>query len=326
MGEFRGDDARSPIKTKVQISMTALRKYRPESHAVEPFDDTAPLEANVERRPSHAQRRAAFDNAGLAEPLSMLIDKVAKHAYKGDRRGHRRGAGTGPQRGPDLRDRGLRRDRPGHAAVRHGARGPRGRDREGLSMRLAILDSGHGFGRKALFAFIRVVTRQPVVDAVKLVLYRPDFYGTHMKEVTHEAMRGPSAWSVGDRELMAAFVSTVNECEFCIKAHAAVAASAYHDDARVSAALSDLETAPIEEPLRATLRLLRKLTREHTVDVDDMRAVLAAGVSRQQIEDALAVCFAFNTTDRLADTFEFFVPGPKAFEAGAKFLLARGYR
>lgn len=63
-------------------------------------------------------------------------------------------------------------------------------------MRLAILDSGHGFGRKALFAFIRVVTRQPVVDAVKLVLYRPDFYGTHMKEVTHEAMRGPSAWSV----------------------------------------------------------------------------------------------------------------------------------
>jgi hypothetical protein len=33
-------------------------------------------------RASHAQRRAAFDNAGLAEPLSTLIDKVAKHAHK----------------------------------------------------------------------------------------------------------------------------------------------------------------------------------------------------------------------------------------------------
>jgi hypothetical protein len=33
-------------------------------------------------RASRAQRRAAFDNAGLAEPLSILIDKVAKHAYK----------------------------------------------------------------------------------------------------------------------------------------------------------------------------------------------------------------------------------------------------
>jgi hypothetical protein len=75
-----------------------------------------------------------------------------------------------------------------------------------VKMRLAILDSGHGFGAKALFAFIRLVSRQPVPDAVKLVTYRPDFYGTPMKEVTHEAMRGPSAWSVGDRELMAAFV------------------------------------------------------------------------------------------------------------------------
>jgi len=193
-------------------------------------------------------------------------------------------------------------------------------------MRLAILDSGHGFGTKALFAFIRAVSRQPVPEIIKLVMYRPDFFGTHMKKVTHEAMRGPSAWSVGDRELMAALVSQINECEFCIKAHTAVSARAYRDEAKVSAALSDLETAAIEEPLRATLRMLRKLTREHAVDVDDMRRVLAAGVSREQIEDALAVCFAFNVINRLADAFGFFVPGPKAFEAGAKFLLARGYR
>ena len=72
--------------------------------------------------------------------------------------------------------------------------------------------------------------------------------------------------------------------------------------------------------------MLHKLTREHAVDADDMRALLAAGVSRGQIEDALAVCFTFNTIDRLADTFKFSVPGPKFFEAGAKFLLARGYR
>ena len=90
--------------------------------------------------------------------------------------------------------------------------------------------------------------------------------------------------------------------------------------------LADLETAAIEEPLRATLRMLRKLTLEHAVGADDMRALLAAGVSRAQIEDALAVCFSFNTIGRLADAFGFFVPGPKAFEAGAKYLLARGYR
>ncbi|MGD0679426.1 MAG: hypothetical protein ABSC94_28875 [Polyangiaceae bacterium] len=109
-------------------------------------------------------------------------------------------------------------------------------------------------------------------------------------------------------------------------AHSAVARRAYGDEAKVAAVLSNLDTAPIEEPLRATLRMLRKLTREHAVTVDDMRAVLAAGVSRDQVEDALAVCFAFNTVGRLADAFGFFQPGPKAFEAGAKYSLARGYR
>jgi uncharacterized peroxidase-related enzyme len=193
-------------------------------------------------------------------------------------------------------------------------------------MRLQILDKGHTLGTKILFALIGAVSRQPVVDAVKLVMYRPDFYGAPMKKVVHEAMRGPSAWSVGDRELMAAFVSKVNECEFCIKAHGAVAERAYGDGTKVAAVLADLETAPIADSLRATLHMLRKLVRENTVGIEDMRAVLAAGASREQIEDALAVCFAFDTTNRLANAFQFFVPGPAGFEAGAKFLLARGYQ
>jgi AhpD family alkylhydroperoxidase len=176
-------------------------------------------------------------------------------------------------------------------------------------MRLKILNSGYDFGTKVLFAFIQLVSRHPVPDAARLVFYRPEFYGAPMKVFTQEAMRGPSAWSVGDRELMAAVVSQMNECAFCIRAHTATAAMAYQDEAKVQA-----------------LRLLGKLTREHAVTADDMRSVLAAGVSREQIEDALAVSFAFNTTDRLADAFGFFVPGPKAFEAGARFLLRRGYQ
>jgi len=193
-------------------------------------------------------------------------------------------------------------------------------------MRLKILNNGYKFGTKVLFAFIHLVSRRPVPDAARLVFYRPDFYGAPMGALTHLAMRGPSAWSVGDRELMAAVVSKMNACAFCIGAHTATAAMAYQDEAKVQAVLSNLETAPIEEPLRATLRLLGKLTRELAVNADDMRAVHSAGVSREQIEDALAVCFAFNTTDRLADAFGFFVPGQKGFEAGAKFLLKRGYQ
>ena len=193
-------------------------------------------------------------------------------------------------------------------------------------MRLGILDRGYGPGTKLLFALIRLFPGHAVPDAAKLVLYRPDFYGARMKEFTHEAMRGPSAWSVGDRELMAAYVSKVNECAFCVGAHSATAARAYQDGTRVAAVLADLESAPIAEPLRTTLRMLGKLTREGGLGAEDVRTVLSAGVTRQQIEDALAVCFAFNTTDRLADAFGFEVLSPKGFEAGAKYLLKRGYR
>ena len=190
-------------------------------------------------------------------------------------------------------------------------------------MRLEVLDRGHSIPAKALFGVIRVVTRHPVVDAVKLAFYRKDFYGAG--PLTDEAMRGPSEWSVGDRELMAAFVAKANECPFCVAAHSATSGQWYGDDAKVAAALQNLDTAPISEALRATLHMLGRLARSQSVDADDMHAVLNAGVTPAQIEDALAVSFAFNVTARLANAFDFDLATPEAMAAGAKHLLKRGY-
>jgi alkylhydroperoxidase family enzyme len=191
-------------------------------------------------------------------------------------------------------------------------------------MRLEILDRGHRLPAKAIMALIRVFSGHPVVDAVKLAMYRPNFYGGG--PLTHEAMRGPSDWSIGDRELMAAYVSKVNQCPFCVSAHSATSSTWYGDDAKVTGALTDVETAPIDEPLRATLRMLGKLTQQDSIDADDVRAVLASSVSPQQIEDALAVSLAFNITDRLANAFGFDVASPETMKSGARFLLKRGYR
>ncbi|MEU8301318.1 carboxymuconolactone decarboxylase family protein [Micromonospora sp. NPDC048909] len=193
-------------------------------------------------------------------------------------------------------------------------------------MRLDILDRGYRPGAKLLFTFIRLFSGHPVPDAAKIVFYRPDFYGARAKDATHEAMRGPSPWSVADRELMAAYVATVNESEFCTAAHTATARQAYQSEPMVTAVLTDLETAPIAEPLRATLRMLGKLLTERTVGAADMRQVLAAGATREQIEDALAVCAAFDTTARLADAFGFEILSHEGFDAGAKYLLRRGYQ
>ena len=95
----------------------------------------------------------------------------------------------------------------------------------------------------------------------------------------------------------------------------------------MQAVLADLETAPIAEPLRATLAFLGNVTRRHDeVTAEDVRVLLALGVTRGQIEDALNVGFAFNVITRLADTFAFEVGTPASFDAGARMLLGRGYK
>jgi AhpD family alkylhydroperoxidase len=193
-------------------------------------------------------------------------------------------------------------------------------------MRPDVLERGYGLGAKLIFRMARMMSGHPVPDAARITFYRPEFYGANAKRLTQEAMRGPSAWSVGDRELMAAYVSKLNNAAFCIAAHTATAARAYRDRPRVEAVLADLGSAPVSEGLRATLGMLGTLTTMGTLEADDVRAVLATGVSAAQVEDALAIGFIFNVTDRLANAFAFAQLDPEGFEAGAKYLLRRGYR
>ena len=91
--------------------------------------------------------------------------------------------------------------------------------------------------------------------------------------------------------------------------------------------LDNWRTAPVSEPLRATLGFLEKLTLDPlaltTADVEPLRAV---GLGDDAIEDAVHVCALFNMYDRIADSLGFDVPGPKAFEQTATRLLQRGYR
>ena len=55
---------------------------------------------------------------------------------------------------------------------------------------------------------------EPTVDVVKTLHYRPELFGRPFSAAVDEAMRGPSDWSPGQRELFAAFVSSRNQCLF----------------------------------------------------------------------------------------------------------------
>jgi len=76
-----------------------------------------------------------------------------------------------------------------------------------------------------------------------------------------------------------------------------------------------------------TLGLLRKMTLDHeNLGAEDVRTALNAGVSRDAVQDALAVAFLFNIYDRLADSMGWDVPAAGYYQVAARRLLSRGYR
>jgi uncharacterized peroxidase-related enzyme len=194
-----------------------------------------------------------------------------------------------------------------------------------VKMRLHEIDRGDTLSTRLLFNFISFVSGMRLPDAARIVMYHKDFYGDPITRWTHPAMRGESKWSVGERELIAAITAKWNACTFCVGAHSAIASLVF-DKVVVQAALTDYKQAPISDKLKAVLGFLEKLElRPGEVSANDVEAVLTAGVSREEIVDALAVFTLFSITVRCADTFGFALLKDKELEKSAKRLLAQGY-
>ena len=81
-------------------------------------------------------------------------------------------------------------------------------------MRLSNVERGDRLATKLLYAMVRVVSGFRMPDVVRTLSYHPRQFGTHHKAHTEAVMRGPSEWTVWERELFAAFVSRTNACHF----------------------------------------------------------------------------------------------------------------
>jgi hypothetical protein len=80
-------------------------------------------------------------------------------------------------------------------------------------MRLANVESGHSLPQRAVLALIRH-RWGGVPDTQKTFWYRRRLFGRPITRLVHTVTRGPSPWSPGERELFAAFVSSLNQCPF----------------------------------------------------------------------------------------------------------------
>jgi alkylhydroperoxidase family enzyme len=151
------------------------------------------------------------------------------------------------------------------------------------------------------------------------------FFGASMGAWTQAAMRGPSAWSISERELMAAMVAKWNASVCCTDIHSFVAARQM-GIAPVEAVLSDYGSAPISAGLKATLAFLETMTlRPAQLSEDDATKALESGISPQSLTDAIAVAAVFNLVTRYANALNFTIPTLEKLRRVADVLVRRGY-
>ena len=149
---------------------------------------------------------------------------------------------------------------------------------------------------------------------------------------TDGVLRSKGELSIGERELIATFVSGLNACAFCHDSHK-VYAEAYGIDGDLIAALvADVETAPVSEKLRPLLRYVAKLnTLPSKIVQADSDAVYAAGWGEQAMYEAISVCALFNMMNRLIEgaglNFDY-IANPEVHPAheGYSPKLERSYR
>ncbi|MFL5807190.1 MAG: carboxymuconolactone decarboxylase family protein [Roseiflexaceae bacterium] len=192
-------------------------------------------------------------------------------------------------------------------------------------MRLHEVERGDSPFWGLVIRLISLMSGMRLPDAARAVFYHKAFFGDLMSFWTHAAMRGESAWTVGERELMAAMTAKWNACSFCIGAHGAIAARVLGKPL-VETALNDFRQAELPTKLQATLTFLEILTRRpDQPTAEDARAVLREGVTPDALEDAIAVTILFNITSRCADALSYAMLDDRGFDSAAKRLLVQGY-
>jgi len=190
-------------------------------------------------------------------------------------------------------------------------------------VRLPGIARGRGLAARAKLAAAALIGEP--LDTTRLSLYRAEAFSAPLAAYLETLLRGPSEWSVGERELLAAFVSKRNDCTFCYRLHRAVAERTA--GARVvEAAFEDYRSAPVTRELRAVLGFAAQLTeRPGQVGLGDAAAVLGAGVSRAALETAIHLTAALTALNRVADALGFEIPSAAALAKHVEHVVNNGY-
>lgn len=171
----------------------------------------------------------------------------------------------------------------------------------------------------------------PVEEGVpgirSLVLFRPET-GKHLYELAQVLLRGKSPIPEAERELIAAYVSSRNECIFCTQSHAAASRELFGDKRDiVDCTINDLKSDEMSPKLSALLNIAGKVAESgKSVLPKDIEQAKAIGATDLEIHDTVLIAAAFCMYNRYVDGLASFTPtDPKAYEEMGVRLASQGY-
>jgi len=160
-----------------------------------------------------------------------------------------------------------------------------------------------------------------------LIRYRPET-GRPMGELTEVLLHGPSTLTPGERELIAAYVSALNECRYCTSSHSASAAAQLPGGmALVEQVRADPGGAAVSAKLK-TLLVIAAAVRDSGLSVTpgQIAEARAAGATDLEIHDTVLIAAAFAMMNRYVDGLAAITPqDPAVYAAGAQRLIKDGY-
>ncbi|MBT2212763.1 carboxymuconolactone decarboxylase family protein [Actinomadura sp. NEAU-AAG7] len=160
-----------------------------------------------------------------------------------------------------------------------------------------------------------------------LMRYRPET-GRPLSQLAEVLLRGEHSLSRADRELIAAHVSALNDCRFCLHTHGEVSAQ-QHAEGRtlVDKVLADPASAPISPKLKALLAIAGAVSGSgHDVTEEMVEAARDAGATDTELHDAVLIAAAFCMYNRYCDGLAAVVPeDPAAYVPMAAMIIREGY-
>ena len=160
-----------------------------------------------------------------------------------------------------------------------------------------------------------------------LFRFRPETAGP-LNALAEVLLRGPNTLSRGERELVAAYVSSRNDCQFCASSHSAFAAAQLPDGMPlVDQVRADPDRAPVTAKLRALLHIAGAVQRSgREVTGALVEQARAAGATDVEIHDTVLIAAAFCMYNRYVDGLATFAPDdPAVYAAAADRIVTRGY-